>query len=802
VVAWHGSSFFLSSREGVSRGPWRSTQHTTTPIPPSTIGDPEAIIVQHSRAVNRLAWHPNKPALLLTASQDSTVKLFDRRASSGGNKAVASTAIDSMLSWFGLESQNNALSSRHLARPSWHCVSTFQPRSEAVRDIKWNPFNDNAFAMVTDSGYLIIYDIRVTARPWVKVAAHAGEATTIDWHPTRPCIIATGGGRDRRVKVWDIENLFCSRAHEENVEIKSNANTKGSDMSSSSEKSFGNTNNPDVPEGGVVPADNISSKTSMPMYSTNTQLVTSRSLSVGTVSRSHNTVKLGAAIKLHTLSISSPVTRLKWRPPTMSNSDNEINEELINPHDFMLGVATAPISGANAGGYGSVALWSCYRPFMPLAIVEGHEEGAVTDFVWLDFSSQYIDSSKNFTLYNDHYRSNFTTGGVIVDKNKSETNSEDEMVGAWQHILSVGRDGQCLLQNFAHGEKPLSQVSPSVFAVGSLTPFQSGCGSLQILSVHQKVPVSSINHFSALKAAKEPDIVLSLIDHSDNGEFETKSQKIKVAPEMIHISRFAKSYRLYTDSSLCTTRSALCLHNAKIAEKWHGYGPLSRMWNIIASLLLNFEADYESKTNSINIKLIHPISYILWPTLASLLRERGDAGDIQTCVSICEIVDVFQFFLPEKNDKTFINNEIDIPGLDIEIIREWYFAYIELLHQMCLFSQASELISACRDPIVSALNQQSTTIHESCPVCGKPVQTAKRACKTCRRQIGLCFICHQPVKGIFVWCPGCGHGGHLEHALKWFGSGQELCPTGCGHKCNMLRQTTFPMTHSFNSLFH
>ena len=31
-----------------------------------------------------------------------------------------------------------------------------------------------------------------------------------------------------------------------------------------------------------------------------------------------------------------------------------------------------------------------------------------------------------------------------------------------------------------------------------------------------------------------------------------------------------------------------------------------------------------------------------------------------------------------------------------------------------------------------------------------------------------------------------GHGGHLDHALQWFGGGQkgkavrELCPTGCG----------------------
>jgi hypothetical protein len=34
----------------------------------------------------------------------------------------------------------------------------------------------------------------------VKIAAHAGDATSLDWHPTRPYVIATGGSGDRCVK--------------------------------------------------------------------------------------------------------------------------------------------------------------------------------------------------------------------------------------------------------------------------------------------------------------------------------------------------------------------------------------------------------------------------------------------------------------------------------------------------------------------------------------------------------------------------------------------------------------------------
>ncbi|KRX34644.1 WD repeat-containing protein 24 [Trichinella murrelli] len=38
------------------------------------------------------------------------------------------------------------------------------------------------------------------------------------------------------------------------------------------------------------------------------------------------------------------------------------------------------------------------------------------------------------------------------------------------------------------------------------------------------------------------------------------------------------------------------------------------------------------------------------------------------------------------------------------------------------------------------------------------------------------------IRGLFIWCPGCMHGGHLNHIERWFRS-HNSCPTGCGHKC-------------------
>jgi len=41
---------------------------------------------------------------------------------------------------------------------------------------------------------------------------------------------------------------------------------------------------------------------------------------------------------------------------------------------------------------------------------------------------------------------------------------------------------------------------------------------------------------------------------------------------------------------------------------------------------------------------------------------------------------------------------------------------------------------------------------------------------------------HSSVKGLFVWCQVCGHGGHLQHMQDWLKKNRK-CPAGCGHEC-------------------
>mmetsp|Transcript_19354 Transcript_19354/g.27360 ORF Transcript_19354/g.27360 Transcript_19354/m.27360 type:complete len:890 (-) Transcript_19354:965-3634(-) len=710
VVIWNAEMSFLSGDK------------TQNPLP-------EAVLSQHSRAVNRLAWHPGKKScLLLTASQDATVKLWERRSSfreeGSGIKNAGPRGKPKMRSWFGMHAPfHQDQADRSI---SWHCRATFKPKSEAVRDIQWSPFHEDVFAMVTDSGSLIVYNICVVARPWVKIAAHSGEATTVDWHPTRPYVVATGGS-DRTVKIWDLESGMSLSTDDRNVGPNSNSERSGKSQAES------DTSNDDTVRAGSM-ARNLSTHESGESNNSPVILTSFGHSSVDRFSSSsvhsinsiggQRSKKPGVSTLLHVLSVSAAVTRLTWRPPEVEVDELSDFRDFADRHDAMLAVATGPISGASAGGNGLLSLWSHHRPFMALSVLEGHKEGAVTDFIWLDTpyvrgmfpdslpsdkstKNSDLDISRRKSILSSDNRSRHDSVGSEISRHMSSSGDIyspgkiDMMntIGVWQHVLSVGRDGRCLLQSFARGERPISKVPPSCFALANLSPFQSGYGSLQIFAVHQSVPSGKENDFllTALRTdsvtalgpgvfqetlpngeedaldvdnettmvggmrhpARKPQLAFDIIDQGelDEGDavpISTVQSNIVVAPEVVHLSRFAQSYKFYPDEE-CPTRVDLCLHNANIAECLR-CGSLARMWAMLASICKGSglsELPYRCAPVG------NVMGFALLPTLKTLLEQRADAGDVQTCVALCEVMQVIE--KPRGEDQTSTR----VPGIEV-----------------------------------------------------------------------------------------------------------------------------------------
>jgi len=156
-------------------------------------------------------------------------------------------------------------------------------------------------------------------------------------------------------------------------------------------------------------------------------------------------------------------------------------------------------------------------------------------------------------------------------------------------------------------------------------------------------------------------------------------------------------------------------------------------------------------------------------TVLEMLEYYADQGDILTCLAVSWVL----------GDK--------LP-LETMRVRQWVMSYIELLHRYQLWSLANTVISTCNDPEVRKLNLVSS-VHTGCPKCKDPLIASGRICAKCKNLVNPCSICHQQVKGLYVWCQGCGHGGHLQHLNEWFNS-NEKCPAGCSHRCSIRQMVS------------
>lgn len=176
----------------------------------------------------------------------------------------------------------------------------------------------------------------------------------------------------------------------------------------------------------------------------------------------------------HVITIASSVTKVRWRPPAFDATSAGNGEEEVDRHDSMFAVATARLT--SAGGSGVISLWSTHRPFMPLSVVEGHEEGAVADFVWMhtprpEAETQiYSRKDQRDRHQGAPFKNDDTvlirSGGhgdvesTLVDNQESGKSSSNAI---WQHIVSVGRDGKCILQSFVRGKCEVADKQVDVF---------------------------------------------------------------------------------------------------------------------------------------------------------------------------------------------------------------------------------------------------------------------------------------------------------------------------------------------------
>ncbi|KAJ4434158.1 hypothetical protein ANN_16478 [Periplaneta americana] len=155
--------------------------------------------------------------------------------------------------------------------------------------------------------------------------------------------------------------------------------------------------------------------------------------------------------------------------------------------------------------------------------------------------------------------------------------------------------------------------------------------------------------------------------------------------------------------------------------------------------------------------------------LVKMLKHHAALADVQTSVSV----------LLALGDRRRI-----LTTLDEATQEHWLLGYLDILARHRLWEVSTQVIQLAWIPTVMQLNQQSTTVHTSCGRCSKLLQRTGWLCDRCHcSECAVCSVCHQVVRGLYAWCQGCSHGGHLAHMQEWWEANNKQCPTGCGHIC-------------------
>src|SRR5271155_1286440 len=128
---------------------------------------------EHTRSVHKLAFNPHQGYYLLSGSHDGSCRAWDLRTLAGERAAMTTKSF-----------------------------RQFQGRTEAVRDVRWSPTDAVDFVMGTDSGTVMLWDMRNASAPKLRLNGHEKPCSSIDWHPDGKHVVSAG--LDKSIKVFNV----------------------------------------------------------------------------------------------------------------------------------------------------------------------------------------------------------------------------------------------------------------------------------------------------------------------------------------------------------------------------------------------------------------------------------------------------------------------------------------------------------------------------------------------------------------------------------------------------------------------
>ncbi|KAG5513643.1 hypothetical protein PMAC_000681 [Pneumocystis sp. 'macacae'] len=704
----------------------------------------DRVITEHFRSVNRLAFNQLTGYWLLSASQDGTIKLWDLRDRNGLSK------------------------------------HTMQGRAESVRDIQFNPNSMSEFAAAFENGTVQRWDIRKPNMYERKINAHSGLTLTIDWHPDGRHIAT--GGRDKMIKIWD---MFSEMSKPISM-IQTTAPVSKVAWKPISNKRNGNICGTEIASCSLVSDYRIYIWDIRRPYIASRILDKHENVATGIIWKDENYLWScskdktfiqhaisEAEIPLDSISVIgmgwSPLGNLSIVFQDRYDETNSIKTEYMNPIEdevILNKKCTRLCDYRNSRTLNSI-IGQFYRPLQVsgTVIISRFEYYC---FVYLaqhyniitlpDVSiSQACENNANFALSVQKYRTSQTWKILkyfIENKNLTNVytsttsqNIINDNCNEKHHKKTNKKYSRTLTQDVMHETK--NQVLKKIGTSFKNISLRSDCIGKHFRNNTESILLKK-NDFNKKYIFDQNETKI----FSNNGIYGL--QNFSSDSEIVFQS-FNSDYSVSSFGSNFNQEKQLPTHSDVKDNA------------------------FDHELGSINVNMIknNASPWVTESVVQRVADYYGEKGDIQMCATIVLLMSKY----------------MDFDTLKVE---KWITEYIELLQRYRMFITMTEVINASSLLSIKALSQTETSIYINCNYCHKPITSQKinknfSYCEYCQKIPDGCIICNIPVKGQYLWCQNCSHGGHATCIRTWFIDGYSpygACPAiACSHHCGFFTCT-------------
>ena len=690
---------------------------------------------EHNRLVKRVCWHPSNKFHLLSASTDSTVKLWDTR-----------TFREQPPVTFRLGPDGNA---------------------PEIRDVEVDPFNHNGFVCSTDeSAELLYWDIRMCERgPTRRILAGMGSISSINWHPKKNGFLVAGS-KDGTVRVWNLR----SEVADSSLRPESNIQTLAS-VGRVHWRPCPNGISHQIAEVSYSPLDadlNIWDERSplLPLccvrkphgenisdiewWGSDGEIIFSSartsngSFAASLVKRSH----------VHTAHLCT--TAVVWGPSdTLVYHNSPIHFPEAGRHRGKIQKDVA-VDNFPSTPMGSSELFlpqnSNSMPSTPLNIPRDGEKRS-----WF---------GKVFGRKRSQQQPIYSPDGTI----------SYEQVTAIQSTSSVSIGTTSVLKQQSYSCPPPFCGESS--GVSIYAEDQSNQSEFERLALSYKMTAASAIELCEYNASVTSSdelyciwkVVQSLCELAISQRTE-ESQNVSTEDHVDHHKEGGSGNSRGSVRSQSSVKLEM--------ESWESDSQSSSSSGPHAGKVFGESLRLENSSDSLSSAMSKTLPQASVVSLSSvfsdLIENILEAGDVQTVAMLALAVAT--------------TPEVFIPSAYGDRGGEWFMCYYNLLVSYDLVTIAAELVKHCPFRKIASMSQAGTEVSSRCSTCKDPSNIGELSVTSmsssqlqhnCCYASSYCSACLQPVKGLFMWSRGCSHGGHVSCMQTWMKTSKQCPHVDCG----------------------